>query len=399
MSDKANKAAGPEELAAALFSNGALTAEWMPSFLAVPRHRFMPEVIWPGKTNMNHQADRVVRGAEPDLWRKAVYSDIAITTQWDDGKHVGPGKGRIASSSSSMPTMVFSMLDALDVQTGHQVLEIGTGTGWNAALLCHRLGDLNVTTVEVDERLAEDARARLFAAGFTPTIIRGDGAQGHGAGSPYDRIIATCSLGHVPSQWIGQGRPGTVIVAPWGPIYGGEGIVRLTIDEAGRASGPFISSSAFMRMRQQRRNLPPTTKYLDPEQWPADGMRTTTTLSPDDVGDWLPMFVIGVRVPDLFLRVDWGEQGAYRMWLFDTDVTSWATADYAKGLDEFTVVQAGPRNLWSELEAAWWWWDSEGRPGFERFGLSTVGGPFFEVWLDSPDNPISPSRLGELGRK
>ncbi|MGW7367577.1 methyltransferase domain-containing protein [Streptomyces sp. NPDC054841] len=342
---------------------------------------------------MNRQDDRVVRSESPGMWWKAVYSDAPITTQWDDGAYTGPGKGRTPTSSSSMPTMVFSMLDALSVEPGSRVLEIGTGTGWNAALLCHRLGDQNVVTVEVDPSLAKEARSRLFAADFAPEVVIGDGSVGYGKRSPYDRIIATASVGTVPSQWIGQLRPGAIIVTPWGPVYGGEAVARLVVDEAGLASGRFIGSSAFMRLRQQRKSLPPTDRFLDPAQWPLDAARSKTALSPDDVGDWICMFAIGVQVPDLYCRVTWGESGSYRLWLFDTGVTSWATADYAKDRTEFEVAQAGQRKLWDELEGAYWWWHQQDRPDFERFGLTTRGGPTYEVWLDEPANPV-PVRQG-----
>ncbi|MFF0228569.1 methyltransferase domain-containing protein [Streptomyces sp. NPDC004629] len=279
------------------------------------------------------------------------------------------------------------MLDALDVRSGHRVLEIGTGTGWNAALLSHLVGDENVVTVEVDKALAAEARARLNAAGYTPRVVVGDGTIGYGKGSPYDRIIATASVQVIPSQWIGQAHPGAVIVAPWGPAYGGEGVVRLVIDETGRAEGRFVGSSAFMRMRQQRRRLPVTERFVDPQTWPAEADLSTTGLSPDDVGDWIVMFAIGVQVPDLFLRITYGEEGAYRMWLFDTGVTSWATADYLKSRTTFQIAQAGPRRLWDELEAAYSWWEAQDKPSFERFGLTTRGGPVCKVWLDAPDNP------------
>lgn len=287
-----------------------------------------------------------------------------------------------------MPTMVFSMLDALSVEPGNRVLEIGTGTGWNAALLCHRLGDQNVVTVELDTGVAAEARSRLFAADFAPDVVVGDGTAGYGKRSPYDRIIATASVGTVPSQWIGQGHTGTIIVTPWGPVYGGEAVARLVVDEDGVASGKFIGSSAFMRLRQQRKNLPLAEQFLDPSKWPLDAARSKTALSPDDVGDWICMFAIGVQVPDLFCRVTWGEGGSYRLWLFDTGVTSWATADYAKDRTEFEVAHGGPRNLWAELEGAYWWWHQQGRPGFERFGLTTRGGPTHKVWLDDPSNPV-----------
>lgn len=389
------QATGPERLAAELLAKKVLTSDWLASFQAVPRDRFVPDAIWPGHAGQNRQDDRVLRTETPDLWWDAVYRDAPVTTQWDDGTYTGLKRGRIASSSSSMPTMVFSMLDALDVRSGHRVLEIGTGTGWNAALLSHRVGDENVVTVEVDKALAADARARLNAAGYAPRVVVGDGTIGYGKASPYDRIIATASVQMIPSQWIGQARPGAIIVAPWGPTYGGEGVVRLTIDQTGRAEGRFVGSSAFMRMRQQRRHLPATERFLDPQTWPAEAELSTTRLSPDDVGDWIVMFAIGVQVPDLFLRITNGAEGAYRMWLFDTGVTSWATADYLETRTTFQIAQAGPRKLWDELEAAYSWWETQDKPSFDRFGLTTRGGPGCKVWLDAPDNPVpTPSVQG-----
>jgi hypothetical protein len=226
-------------------------------------------------------------------------------------------------------------------------------------------------------------------------VVVGDGTVGYGRRSPYDRIIATASVGNVPSQWIGQAHPGAIIVAPWGPVYGGEAVARLVVDQDGAASGRFIGSSAFMRLRQQRKSLPPFDQFLDPAEWPLAAAMSKTCLSPDDVGDCICMFAIGVQVPDLFCRVTYGEDGSYRLWLFDTGVTSWATADYAKSRTEFEVTQAGERNLWEELEGAYSWWHQQGRPGFERFGLTTRGGPAYEVWLDDLANPVPVRRGGQ----
>ncbi|WP_374200852.1 methyltransferase domain-containing protein [Streptomyces bambusae] len=336
---------------------------------------------------MNRQSDRILRSEEPEAWWEAVHQDAPITTQWDDGAYSGPGRGLSPTSSSSMPTMVFSMLDALGVEDGQTVLEIGTGTGWNAGLLSHRVGAENVVTVEVDASSAEDARTRLNLAGYRPLVHVGDGAQGYRRRAPYDRVIATCSTGSVPPAWRAQTKPGGVIVTPWGPTYGGEAVARLTVAEDGSATGPFIGSSAFMRMRAQRKSLPPTSAYLGGRKWPGAGVRSQTELSPDDVGDWIHMFAIGVQVPDLFCRVERGDGGSYRLWLMDTGVTSWATADYEDGRTAFRVVQSGPRTLWGELAAAHRWWAQRDRPGFERFGL-TVDDNGEQVWVDSPDDVV-----------
>ncbi|MFI9152836.1 methyltransferase domain-containing protein [Streptomyces sp. NPDC053367] len=387
MSTDSEKEAGLKGLASALMESGALKSDWLPAFNAVPRHLFIPDVIWPGRAGMNRQDDRVIRSEEPEVWWSAVYRDAPITTQWDDGAYTGPGKGKIPSSSNSMPTMVFSMLDALSVEAGQRVLEIGTGTGWNAALLSHRVGSENVFTVEVDGASARDARKRLNSAGFDPVSIIGDGAEGYADGAPYDRVIATASIGRVPRQWIRQTRPGGIIVAPWGPTYGGEGVVRLTVSEDGSAYGSFIGSSAFMRLRDQRVKRTHVREYLGGKKWPADGVRSVTPVSPDAVGDWPVMFAIGVQVPGAFPWAENYDDGSYTLWLRDTAVTSWATADYEPDREEFEVFQSGPRKLWNEVETAYLWWEKQGRPGFERFGL-TVDSDGERVWLDSPDNPV-----------
>ncbi|MEU7050267.1 methyltransferase domain-containing protein [Streptomyces eurythermus] len=379
--------AGPERLASALMEKSALTSDWLPAYRRVPRHLFVPDVIWPGRAGMNRQDHRVIRSEEPGVWWRAVYTDAPITTQWDDGAYNGPGKGKIPTCSNSMPTMVFSMLDALSVEDGDRVLEIGTGTGWNAALLCHRVGPENVVTVEVDEASAREARERIREAGFHPVCVVGDGAKGYPQGAPYDRVIATCSVGKVPRPWIEQTRPGGVIVSPWGPTYGGEAVARLTVGDDGTASGHFVGSSAFMRLRAQRVPRRHVREYLNGRKWPADGVRSLTKVSPDDVGDWVVMFAIGVQVPEAFPWMEEYDDGSYTLWLRDTAVTSWATADYEKDRPEFEVYQSGPRSLWDEVEVAYRWWEKQGRPGFERFGL-TVDGDGERVWLDSPDNPV-----------
>ncbi|MFD8479781.1 methyltransferase domain-containing protein [Kitasatospora sp. NPDC059673] len=374
--------AGRDRLASALIANGSLQPDWFAAYHAVPRHLFVPDTVWPGMADGVRQGHAVSRREDADAWWRAVYADVPLTTQWDDGASTGNTRGTMPSSSSSMPTMVFSMLAALEVAPGHRVLEIGTGTGWNAALLSHRLGSANLTTVEVDASTAADAHRRLARAGYAPTAVVGDGAAGHQPTAPFDRVIATCSVRRVPRAWIEQCRPGAVIVAPWGPEYGGEAVVKLTVEQDGGARGRFVHSSAFMRLRAQRATRPNSRAYLS-EPWPADGVRSTTTLSPDELGDWAAMFAIGSRVPGVFPLTERYGDGSYTLWLHDTAVTSWATADWEPGgREEFEVVQSGPRRLWDEVEAAWRWWNERGRPGFERFVLRVSPDGAHTVQLD-----------------
>ncbi|MGH3900291.1 MAG: methyltransferase domain-containing protein [Pseudonocardiaceae bacterium] len=131
----------------------------------------------------------------------------------------------LCTSSASKPDLVLSMLGALDLHDGHTVLEIGTGTGYNAALLAARLGASNVTTVEIDPALADAARAALDASRFPVTVVTGDGAQGHPDRAPYDRVIAT----------------------PMRTDFGGSvPLTRFTVDKHGTATGSPVGRVGFM---------------------------------------------------------------------------------------------------------------------------------------------------------
>ena len=136
---------------------------------------------------------------DPD-WLDQVYADRVLVTQLDDdptrwrtARETGPVFG-VPTSSSSQPAIMAVMLAVLDVTAGQRVLEIGTGTGYNTALLCHRTGDANVTTVDIDAALVATARARLDDCGYHPTCVAGDGIEGYPAGAPYDRVLATCAV-------------------------------------------------------------------------------------------------------------------------------------------------------------------------------------------------------------
>ncbi len=162
--------------------------------------------------------------------------------------------------------------------------------------------------------------------------------------------------------------------------------------------GHFLSSSAFMRMRDQRARRRHVRAYLNGQDWPADGVVTSTELSPEAVGDWQVMFAIGVQVPDAFPWAETYGDGSYTLWLRDTDVTSWATVDYAEGRAESEVVQAGPRRLWEEVETAYRWWEAQGQPSFDRFGLTVTaksdGGPRGGSGGFGASGPVAGARMG-----
>ncbi len=155
------------------------------AFTAVPRHLFLPGVD-----------------------TKTAYApQVVITKRAEDGSAV---------SSASHPNMVTSMLEQLDVRSGHRVLEIGTATGINAALLAELVGDSGaVSTVEIDKDLADGARTALAAAGYDNVdVVAADGAFGHPDRAPYDRIIVTAGACDIPAAWWEQLAPAGRMVVP-----------------------------------------------------------------------------------------------------------------------------------------------------------------------------------------
>ncbi|WP_328952915.1 methyltransferase, FxLD system [Kitasatospora purpeofusca] len=119
-------------------------------------------------------------------------------------------------SAASQPAIVALMLEQLDPQPGERIFEAGAGTGVNAAYLGRIVGpDGHVTTVDVDEDLVDGARKHLADAGtMNVEAVLGDGALGHRAAAPFDRIIATVSTSEMPTPWLEQVRPTGRIVLP-----------------------------------------------------------------------------------------------------------------------------------------------------------------------------------------
>lgn len=155
------------------------------AFLSVPRHLFLPE--------------------EPV---EKVYSDIAIMVKKDE-------QGRW-TSSSSQPAMMAIMLEQLDLQPGMRVLEIGTGTGFNAALIAELVGRQGrVVSVDIQPDLVDAACRRLEEAGYEwVEVIHGDGGYGYPEGAPYDRIILTVASPVITPAWWAQLGEGGSIVLP-----------------------------------------------------------------------------------------------------------------------------------------------------------------------------------------
>lgn len=130
----------------------------------------------------------------------------------------------LAGQTISQPTTVVMMLDALEVRQGMKVLEVGAGSGYNAALLSVLVGSKGkIITTEIIPELAEFARKNLKNAGIkNVVVVRHDGSQGFEKEAPYDRIICTAAAPKIPKPLTDQLKEGGVLLVPVGPACGQE---------------------------------------------------------------------------------------------------------------------------------------------------------------------------------
>ncbi|MET8631673.1 methyltransferase domain-containing protein [Streptomyces sp. NPDC004680] len=353
--DNHTAAALRREFAAAL--DPGRTSAWTDAFAAVPRHAFVPTYYNQDRAGTWHRI-----GPENPRYLKSVYSDHALTTQLD--------QQGFPTSSSSEPSVMLAMLEALDAHPGDTVLELGTGTGYNAALLCHRLGEANITTIDIDPTLTSAAAQRLADLDLHPFITTGDGARGWKDRAPYQRFLATAALRAIPTAFLEQAAPGAIIVAPIG-----YGILRATVTAPGHGTGWFLPIPAHF-MPRRTPSVPPAFDQA------REAEPTQTKTPPDDILDRL-RFPLSLALPGhttCSWRDEDGEVTAVGIWTEDGSTTT----AHASG----AVRQVGPRRLWDTVENLAETFDGEPRrqdfhvnitPSRQTAWYQTSDGPSWEL--------------------
>ncbi|MDR6980077.1 protein-L-isoaspartate(D-aspartate) O-methyltransferase [Streptomyces sp. 3330] len=228
------------------------------------------------------------------------YANAPVNIKYDtDGTSI---------SCASQPDVVALMLDQLQAQPGERILELGAGTGYNAALIGHIVGpDGHVTTIDVDDDLVQGAREHLAATGFTHVeALTRDGALGHAEGAPYDRIIATVGAHGIPHAWLEQLAPGGRLVTPQRL----KGSVSRSI-VYGERDGRWVSSGSqmntFMPLRRgiaddSRRVVPlaadGTVRLQAPAGQQIDADALTGVLDQPRTEEWTGMTVRAMESPE-----------------------------------------------------------------------------------------------------
>ncbi|MEO3851771.1 methyltransferase domain-containing protein [Streptomyces sp. B8F3] len=319
-------------------------SRWRDAVRSTPRHLLVPRWWW-----AEQEGALLADGpSNEDLWLRAAYSDTTLVTRLGPlhADHAKPDDHPEwwPTSSSTLPSLTVKMLRHGRPSRGMDVLDVGTGSGYSAALLCHRFGYRRITTVDVDPYLIEAARDRLAAAGHQPTMATIDATGG--LPGTFDRIIATVSVPRIPASWLAALRPGGRLVTT---ITGTSLIIGADRTPDGGAVGRVERDWAGFMGARHSADYPPRLMARFPHARDQDGDDVTTGRYPVlPVGDaWEVKTRLALEAPGVEERFE--EHGEQRTaWLLHPD-GSWARAEGHRG-EPPTVHQSGPRRLWDLLE-------------------------------------------------
>lgn len=334
---------------------------------AVPRHLFIERfadgvnsndpwapVEWVTVDRMNPPAEAL----------EAIYSDQGLMMR-SPPEH----------SAASQPALVVMMLHELGLEPGMKVLEIGTGSGWNAGLIAHGVGrDDLVHSVDIQHDLVEQARRHLTAAGHPGVNLRaGDGGEGWPEAAPFDRMIATVGCPDIPPAWLGQLADDGVLLVPL--LMRGFHAPLLRLRKRGATfTGGFRGPSGFMTLQGAHHTDAHDQLIID--DIPAGFPVASASLSEAITYGFL-VFLFSTREAFRY-AVRRTEQTPFI--LQHVDSGSWITFVP----DDSRVEVIGRTRAFDDLREAQEAWIAYGRPSLKSFDVDVVSSdhPPAGGWLD-----------------
>jgi protein-L-isoaspartate(D-aspartate) O-methyltransferase len=184
----------------------------------------------------------------------AVPREHFVTADFADSAYADQALPIACGQTISQPYVVAYMTEQLEVQPEHRVLDVGTGSGYQAAILSQLARD--VVSIERYRTLAEAARDRLKTLGYRNVTVRaGDGTAGAPDAAPFDRIIITAAAEDIPEALLDQLADDGKMVLPLGPRGGTQHIVKLSKTADGAARQDLIAVRFVPLLRGQAREL------------------------------------------------------------------------------------------------------------------------------------------------
>ncbi|MFE1190128.1 methyltransferase domain-containing protein [[Kitasatospora] papulosa] len=365
-------------------------SRWHQPLAITPRHQFVPR-WWVPREHDGMWVYELRNGADDDeAWMDTAYDDnLSVITRVGPhhADHATPGTvvpETWPTSSSTLPRLVVKLYQHASITDGSRVL-VTCGSGYGTALACRRLGDQQVTSIDVDPYLIEAARARLAETGHRPQMEVCD-VTGELPGA-FDRIISTVSVPAIPASWLKALSPGGRMVTTLS--YTGLLIVADKTADGGALGKVAPESAGFMNIRHGD-DYPPAPD--DTDLWntarTAEGDSVTTGRYPvmRVNSTWDVRSTLELTVPGIKHRMETAEDGTRTAYMLHED-GSWARAAAPAARDLPTIPQGGPRRLWDELDRIRTWLvidgdlpisgaavriDPDGTCHFERSGWSAT---------------------------
>jgi len=315
-------------------------SRWSRAVAETPRHLLVPRWFEPDDDNRGGGGWSLCAGAPERAYANRSLITQVGTLHADHAAREDHPRG-LPASSATHPGLVVQMLRLGHLREGDAICDVGTGSGYSAALLCHRFSDTSITSIDIDPYLTRAATGRLGLLGHHPAVHAMDAV--HALPGTFDAIIAMFSVRPCPPSWLAALRPGGRIVFV---IADTQLVVCADKTPDGGAIGQVNAYSAgFMQERhaehsQESETGQPAVKGGD--------HRAARYPVVDVDGSWDLQSAFGLTAPGV--HASYSERDGIRalaLWHRDG---SWATAR-GHGTEAATVRQAGPRRLWDELEA------------------------------------------------
>ncbi|MGV9310121.1 methyltransferase domain-containing protein [Nonomuraea sp. NPDC003727] len=330
-------------------------SRWRDAIANVPRHQFVPAWwTWSGGHWELHQG-----AADEAAWLDTVYRDRTVVTKVgtlhaDHAKPSDAPTGR-PTSSSTLPTLVLQMYRHARISEKDTVLDVGTGSGYGTALLCHLLGESQVTSIDVDDYVTSIAASRLSLQDCHPRVAPMD-AVGEIPWT-FDRIVAMVSVRPIPASWLTALKPGGRLVTT---ISNTSLIVSATKTDDGGAAGQIERDWAMFMKTRTGADYPPGLASLMDTARTVEGDQVAAARYPViDIEEnaWELRSMLEVMSPGI--EHDFQQDGDTRTALMVHADGSWARA-VQTGKETGVVHQGGPRRLWDVLDETRDYWLENG---------------------------------------
>ncbi|MEF9886870.1 protein-L-isoaspartate O-methyltransferase [Streptomyces sp. P9-A4] len=283
------------------------------------------------------------------------------------GRAAEPRRGGVMTAMSSTMGLTASLLQQLDLRPGQRVLDVGTGAGVTAAVECFVCGDAGVVTLDIDPHVTAAARDRLYALGFRPAAVTGDGTAGWADEGAYDRIFVSFAVRRVPKALVAQLTPGGLALMTLGtssPSWPGLAVIRRLPDRTVEAELRAVefghrAGAGFDRLFLSARFRATIAA--------ADGWTQRSRLAPpaDTArGMWLALDHLHPGLVRHF--------GAEDLTIGAPECRSWMRVNEA-GYRRWDVTTCGPRDIWAEIQDVAGRWRAAGEPDVYRLHFDTDG--------------------------